>query len=214
MVTTRRTAPPVSAQQSVGRLMMQALPDMNGSRLGLSTIICAALLSSTAVVGAQSTGSLAASATVLAPALTGASVRSVQFGVMRPGRPSVVAPNSAQAGEYRITGLKYRKSVDISFSLPTSLTGPGGETIPLNFNGNTAALCELDASNTCVAGSYFAWNPVTTPTYHDMPTRYVPGRKTYAYDSYDLYIGGTATSVPGQTPGIYTGAIGVVLVAN
>jgi hypothetical protein len=180
----------------------------------LTTIIFAALVATTAVLGAQSTGSLAVSAVVLAPALTGASVRSLSFGVVRPGKPSVVAPNSAQGAQYRLTGLKSRKSVDISFTLPSSLTGPEGATIPLNFNGNTAALCEVDTSNTCVAGSYFAWNPVTTPTYHDMPTRYAPGRKLYTYDYYDLYIGGTATSAPGQTPGIYNGAIGVLLVAN
>ena len=188
---------------------------MIGSRRGLATVLAAALLvSSASVLGAQITGSLAATAVVLARPLTGVGVRAVQFGVVVPGTPAVVAPNSAQGGEYRISGLKSRKSVDITFTLPANLTGPGGATIPLNFNGNTAGLCEVDTTNTCVPASYFAWNPVTTPTFRDTPTRYAPGRKVYAYDLYSVYIGGTASPAAGQKPGTYTGAVGVVLVVN
>ena len=181
----------------------------------VAPLLAAALLTSAAAaLPAQGTGSIGVSAVVLAPPLTGAPVRSVQFGAVRPGTATVVAPNSAQAGEYRITGLKSRKSVDISFTLPTTLTGPGDATLTLSFNGNTAALCEVDSSNTCAAGSYVAWNPVTTQTFHDMPTRYAPGRKAYEYDMYDVYIGGTATAAVEQKPGTYSGTIGVVLVVN
>jgi hypothetical protein len=182
---------------------------------GLATLIAAALLVSTAsLLGAQITGSIAASAVVLARPLTGAGVRSLQFGVVVPGTPVSVVPNSAQGGEYRISGVKSRKSLDITFTLPANLAGPSGATIPLNFNGNTVGLCEVDTTNTCVAASYFTWNPVTTPTYHDVPTRYAPGRKVYAFDLYSVYVGGTASPAAGQKPGTYTGAIGVVIVVN
>ncbi|MDQ2667434.1 MAG: hypothetical protein M3Z05_15670 [Gemmatimonadota bacterium] len=188
---------------------------MIGARRGYATLLTGALLVSTAsLLGAQITGSLAVSAVVLARPLAGVGVRSLQFGVLVPGTPTVIAPNSAQGGEYRLSGVKSRKSVDISFTLPASLTGPNGATIPLNFNGNTAGVCEVDTSNTCVAASFFTWNPVTTPSYRDTPTRYKPGRKVYAYDLYSVYIGGTATPAAGQKPGTYTGAIGIVLAVN
>ncbi|MEP6990898.1 MAG: hypothetical protein ABJA80_08225 [bacterium] len=188
---------------------------MIGVRRGSATLLAAALLVSTAsLLGAQITGSLAASAVVLARPLAAVGVRSLQFGVVIPGTPVVVAPNSVQGGEYRISGVKSRKSVDIAFTLPASLTGPGGATIPLNFNGNTAGLCEVDTTNTCVAASYFSWNPVAMPSYRDQPTRYAPGRKVYAYDLYSVYIGGTATPAAGQKPGTYTGAIGIVIAVN
>lgn len=185
------------------------------SRRCLLMLFAAALIVSGApLLGAQITSSLAVSATVLARPLAGAGVRSLQFGVVVPGTPVTVAANSPQGGEYRISGVKSRKSVDIAFILPAILTGPGGATIPLNFNGNMAGLCEVDTTNNCVASSYFTWNPVTTPLYHDTPTRLAPGRKVYTYDLYSVYIGGTATPAAGQKPGTYTGAIGVVLVVN
>ena len=58
----------------------------------------------------------------------------------------------ARGGEFRITGVKNRKSVDISFTLPTQLTGPAGATIPLNFNGNYAGLCEIDTTGSLRSG--------------------------------------------------------------
>lgn len=184
-------------------------------RRGLAALLSAALLTGAASeLRAQITGSLAVSAVILSRPLAGVGVRVVQFGVVVPGTPVTVVPNSAQGGEYRISGVKSRKSVDITLTLPASLAGPGGATIPLNFNGNTAALCEVDTTYTCVAASYVTWNPVTTPTFHDVPTRYAPGRKVYAYDLYSVYIGGTASPAAGQKPGTYTGAIGVVILVN
>ena len=85
-----------------------------------------------------------------------------------------------------ISGVKNRKSIDISFTLPTQLTGPAGAAIPLSFNGNYAGLCEIDTTGVCEVASYFTWNPVTTPSYRDQPTRYKPGRKVYAYDQYEV----------------------------
>jgi hypothetical protein len=184
-------------------------------RGAFSALLVGALSVSTAsLLGAQITGAISVSATVLARPLAGVGVRGLQFGVLVPGTATVVAPKSVQGGEYRISGVKSRKSVDIAFTLPANLMGPNGATIPLNFNGNTAALCEVDTTNTCVAASVYAWNPVTTPSYHDTPTRYAPGRKVYTYDLYSVFIGGTATPTAGQKPGTYTGAIGIVLAVN
>jgi hypothetical protein len=75
---------------------------------------------------------------ILAAPLTGTGTRALQFGVIVPGTTTVtVLPRTSGGGEFRITGVKNRKSVDISFTLPTQLNGPAGASIPLSFNGNS-----------------------------------------------------------------------------
>lgn len=164
---------------------------------------------------AQLTAGMPVLLDILAPPLSGVGTRALQFGVIVPGTTSVtVLPRSSTGGEFRITGVKTRKSVDISFTLPAALTGPGGATIPLDFNGNYAGLCEIDLTGACEAASYTTWNPVTTPSFRDQPTRYKPGRKVYTYDAFEVYLGGTATPAVSQRQGTYTASIGVLLVVN
>jgi hypothetical protein len=154
--------------------------------------------------------------TILAAPLTGTGTRALQFGVIVPGTTNVtVVPNTTADARFRIAGVKNRKSVDISFTLPTQLTSPAGATIPLSFNGNYAALCEInDGTGVCEPASYFAWNPVTTSSFHDQPTRYKPGRPRYTYDGYQVYLGGVASPAANQRQGTYTASIGVLLVVN
>lgn len=181
--------------------------------LGLASLILAGYAPR---AGAQITAGMGSSVDILAAPLSGVGTRALQFGTIVPGTTSVtVLPRTRSGGEFRIAGVKNRKSVDVSFTLPTSLTGPAGATIPLSFNGSYAGLCEIDdATGNCDVASYFTWNPVTTPSFHDTPTRYKPGRKVYAYDSYELYVGGVASPSTTQRQGHYTGTIGVLLVVN
>ena len=163
----------------------------------------------------QITGGISVMVGILTPPLTGTGTRALQFGTIVPGTTTVtVLPRTSAGGEFRITGVKSRKSVDISFTLPTQLNGPGGASIPLDFNGNFAGLCEIDPSGVCEVASYVTWNPVTTPSFRDQPTRYKPGRKVYAYDQYQVYLGGTASPSTTQRQGSYTASIGVLLVVN
>ena len=164
----------------------------------------------------QVTAGIAIVADILAPPLTAVGTRALQFGVIVPGTLSVtVLPNTAQDGQFRIAGVRNRKSIDISFTLPTQLTGPAGAAIPLSFNGNYAGLCEiLDTTGLCDGPSYVAWNPVTTPSFHDNPTRYKPGRPKYGNDMYQVYLGGVASPSPTQRGGTYTASIGVLLAVN
>lgn len=178
----------------------------------LALLVLAAVAPS---AGAQITAGITSTIDILAAPLTGVGTRALQFGMIVPGTTAVtVLPRSSAGGEFRITGVRNRKSVDISFTLPTQLTGPAGAVIPLSFNGTFAGLCEVDATGTCVAASYVGWNPVTTPTFHDVPTRYKPGRKVFAYDEYQVYLGGVASPSAVQRQGTYTGAVGVLLVVN
>ena len=188
---------------------------MIAARRWLAAVLAAVSLVGAAVTAhAQITGSIVATATVLARPLSGTGLRPLSFGTVVPGTPVNIAPNAPDGGEFRISGVKSRKSIDITITVPTALTGPAGATIPLNFNGNTAALCEIDTTGTCVTASYTVWNPVASPTFHDTPTRYSPGRKTYTYDLYSVYLGGGASPSATQKPGTYTGTIGVTLVVN
>lgn len=164
---------------------------------------------------AQITAGMATMADILTMPLSGVGTRALQFGVIVPGTTTVtVLPRTRSGGEFRIAGVRNRKSVDISFTLPTQLTGPGGASIPLSFNGDFAALCEIDASGACDLASLVAWNPVTTPTFHDLPTRYKPGRKVFTYDAYQVYLGGSASPSTTQRQGTYSASIGVLLVVN
>ena len=163
----------------------------------------------------QITAGITSLANILTLPLTGVGTRALQFGVIVPGTTTVtVLPRTAQGGEFRIAGVKNRKSVDISFTLPTQLTGPAGASIPLSFNGNYAGLCEIDTSGLCVVASFTTWNPVTTPSFHDQPTRYQPGRPRYTFDAYEVYLGGVASPAANQRRGTYTASIGVLLVVN
>jgi hypothetical protein len=163
----------------------------------------------------QATGSLVVSATILEPPIVGTGVKALTFGTISPGTTSVtVLPRTPASGEGRLSGVRNRRSIAITFTLPAALNGPGGATIPLSFNGNYAGLCEIDNSGQCVIASYFTWNPVTTPTFTDTPERYSPGRKLYFYDTYAVYIGGRALPAAFQRAGSYSGTIGVTLVVN
>ncbi|MFL5618053.1 MAG: hypothetical protein ACJ79A_06635 [Gemmatimonadaceae bacterium] len=166
-------------------------------------------------VEGQITAGIATTANILSLPLTGTGTRALQFGVIVPGTTTVtVLPRTSAGAEFRIAGVKSRKSVDISFTLPTQLNGPAGDSIPLSFNGNFAGLCEIDTSGACVLASYVTWNPVSTPTFRDNPTRYQPGRKVYAFDTYQVYLGGIASPSTTQRQGTYTASIGVLLVVN
>jgi|GEM_PF-754249 hypothetical protein len=177
--------------------------------------LCAAAPGAALAQAEGGSGFVAASVTVAYPPLTGAGVRPLQFGVVLPSAgAATVLPADARAGEWRLTGVRGRKSLDISFTLPAALAGPNGATLPLSFNGNFAALCEIDNDQQCETASVVAWNPVTTPTFRDTPERYRPGRPRYTYDHYSVYLGGIALPSPSQPAGSYTGTVTITIIAN
>lgn len=185
------------------------------SLLRRSLLVLLVLGGGTARVEGQITAGIGSTVDILTMPLTATGTRALQFGTIVPGTTNVtVLPRTIQGGEFRISGVKNRKSIDISFTLPTQLNGPAGASIPLSFNGNYAGLCEVDTSGACDVASFFAWNPVTTPSFRDQPQRYKPGRKVYAYDDYQLYLGGVASPSATQRQGSYTASIGVLLVVN
>src|SRR5688500_10018280 len=130
---------------------------------------------------ARGWGNIPVSLQIVFPPLTAVGVKPLAFGVIPAGTGSVtVLPNTPRGGEFRLSGIRNRKSVQITFTLPTVLTAPSGRTMPIDFNGNFAASCEIDSgTNACDAITYQVWNPVTTPAMTDLPERVKPGRPKF-----------------------------------
>lgn len=181
------------------------------SSLRLAVLAAPLLLAGVGPAGAQGsiTGGVGAAVDILFPMLTGVGTRPLDFGVILPGETRVVIePRTPSGGEFRIKGLKRRRSGDISFVLPARLSGPGGASIPLSFDGSYAAACEIDDADVCRTSSLVTWNPVVTPVY-----RYTPSGADKR-DQLDLYLGGVAMPAPTQAAGRYTGSITVLITVN
>ncbi|HET6232874.1 MAG TPA: DUF4402 domain-containing protein [Longimicrobiaceae bacterium] len=151
--------------------------------------------------------------TIVQPPMTIDGVKGLNFGTLTPGIPVTVLPTSVQAGEGRGTGADFVHSITTTLTLPTVLTGPGGATLPVSFNGNYAGSCEINNSNVCDVASRQTWNPVVTPTHTDTPFNTGPGN-TYRYPRYSVYVGGRVTPAASQRAGVYTGTIGITVVWN
>lgn len=180
--------------------------------LAFVTLLSAAPVAAFAQTGV--TSGMATSVDILFPPITGGGFRPLSFGVVIPGTTVSVAPRSAQGAEFRVGGLLGRKSVDLTLTLPTVLTGPGGATIPLNFAGANAAACELDLLAACRAASLVTWDPVASPTTRVRPTRFGPGPKVFVNDQLALYLGATVAPPATQRAGRYTATATILIVAN
>lgn len=183
-----------------------------------ATLLAAGLLATPTLASGQRatvTGAFKAYLTILNPPLTGAGVRPLDFGTVTPGTAKIINPGSGQLndGEYRIAGLTFRASVDVTMSLPTSLTGPGGATMPISFNGQYVQSCEMNA-NACQAVTIQTWNPVTTPTYRVNAYRYINVLNFFLNDQLDISLGGVVAPVASQRAGRYTGVVNVLLMVN
>lgn len=186
--------------------------------LPLAAVLCllAQAAPARAQVPASDDGSMPVGLTIVFPPLVGVGVRPLEFGSIIPGTGAVtVLPNTPRGGEWRLTGIRNRKSIDISFALPATLVSASGQTLPIDFNGNFAATCEIDApGNACDMTTYMTWNPVTTPSMRDLPERAKPGRPKFTTTDYKVFIGGRVN--PGATApaGTYTGTITVTVTVN
>jgi hypothetical protein len=70
--------------------------------------------------------------------LTVTGVRGVTFGVVFPGVPRVVLrTDPANSGQFGVAGPK-NATLQLSFTLPGSMNGPAGATMPLFFGGGDA----------------------------------------------------------------------------
>ena len=180
--------------------------------LALTALLAAAPAAAHAQAGI--TAGVTTTVDILFPPITASGVRPVNFGTVVPGTSVTAAPQTPQGAEFHIGGLLGRKSVDITLTLPSVLTGPGGATVPLNFAGANAAACELDLLGICQTASLVSWDPVATPTTRVRPTKFGKGPKVFVNDQLALYLGATVTAPATQRAGHYTASATVVIVAN
>ena len=183
----------------------------------LTLLLAAVALGAPAAALAQRVagkGTIQATATILFPPLTTDGVRPIQFGTVTPGANRTIFPNQPGAGELRISGVRNRRTIIVTLTLPSVLRNAGGRTMPLSFDGEFAANCEITAAGVCDQVTYVAWNPVTNPTFTDTPDRARKGRPRYDLDGFSIYVGGIAQPAPNQAPGVYTANVLVSIVAN
>lgn len=120
--------------------------------------------------------------------LTVSGVRALAFGTVLPGIPqTVLRTDAVNGGQFDITGPKL-SNVQITFSLPGAMTGPGGASLPLSFGGSAAG---FSASQSI--GSQVGFDPQQSFAGQLSQN----GRAS-------VYIGGTAQPQAFQNAGSYT----------
>ena len=122
-------------------------------------------------------------------AVTG--VQSLSFGTLLPGVPTVVSrTDAAKSGQFMIQG-PHGTQGQLTFTLPSVLTGPGGATLALTFGGSDAGYSQSQN-----IGSQIGFDP----------------RQAFVVTfsqqgSGSVFLGGTARPAPTQRAGAYTATI-------
>jgi hypothetical protein len=121
--------------------------------------------------------------------------RPLTFGTVLPGvaRP-VLRTDPAASGEFSIRAGKFL-TVLLQFSLPTSLSGPGGSAMPLTFGSDDAGY------STTTIGAQVGFDPS------------VGGTGQLDKNGQGLvFLGGTARPTTGQSAGAYSGVVVLTVV--
>lgn len=123
--------------------------------------------------------------------LTVTGARALGFGTVLPGVPqAVLRTDPVNSGEFDIKGPKF-SNVQLTFTLPTAMTGPAGATMPLSFGGSDAGY-----SSTQAIGSQVGFDPKQVFV-GQLPNN---GRAS-------VFIGGTALPGSAQRAGGYTATL-------
>ncbi len=129
--------------------------------------------------------------------LTVTGIQSLTFGTLLPGMPSVVSRTDAvKSGRFDLGG-PHDTQGQVTFTLPSVLTGPAGATLPLSFGGSDAGYSQSQN-----IGSQVGFDP-NQPF---LITFSGQGRGS-------IFLGGTARPAPIQRAGSYTGTITLNLTA-
>jgi hypothetical protein len=116
--------------------------------------------------------------------------RGLTFGVVFPGVSShIVRTDPVGSGEFSIRGERFLQ-VLLQFTLPTSLTGPGGVAMPVSFGSGDAGY------SITTIGAQTGFDPNVGGT----------GQLSKNGQG-SVFLGGTAQPTTGQTAGAYTGIV-------
>ncbi len=123
--------------------------------------------------------------------LTVTGIQPLAFGTLIPGIPSqVLRTDPAKSGRFDVGG-PHDTQGQVTFTLPSVLTGPAGATLPLAFGGSDAGYSQSQN-----IGSQVAFDPMQP----FVITFSGQGRGS-------VFLGGTASPAPTQPAGSYTGTI-------
>ena len=138
---------------------------------------------------------LASAREARAQLLSATGVRNLAFGNVLPGVSSTVQPTDAvRSGQFNITGPALGR-VEITFTLPTTLSGGAGATMPILFGPTSAGY-----SSSGSIASQTAFDP-RTPF---RATLSVLGRGS-------VFLGGVLTPPGSQGAGSYSGSVTVTV---
>jgi len=129
--------------------------------------------------------------------LTVTGIQSLTFGALIPGIPTAVSrTDAARSGRFDVGG-PHDTQGQVTFTLPSVLTGPAGATLPLTFSGSDAGYSQSQN-----IGSQIGFDPKQP----FLITFSGQGRGS-------VFFGGTAQPAPTQRAGSYTGTITLNLTA-
>jgi hypothetical protein len=151
------------------------------------SIIVAGLALGANVLNAQS-ANINATATVLSP-ITVTGGNPLAFGNVTPGVAKTVAASSASAGTFSLVG-QVNQGINISFTLPATLTGPGA---PMPMSAWTGLF-----NNVNNQGAAAAFTPSAAAQ---------AGTTSAVGGNFFVWVGATVTPAAVQTAGAYTGSI-------
>jgi hypothetical protein len=149
-----------------------------------TSALAAGLLALTATAGRAQTGSIQATATVLS-AITVTGATPLAFGNVTPGLAKTVAP--ATGGRFDLVGAN-SANVNLTFTLPANLTGPG--SLPIGTWTGLYFGTNVPASATAFTPSAAA----TSTAFSGTGTLFV-------------WVGATVTPGGAQPAGAYTGTV-------
>jgi hypothetical protein len=123
--------------------------------------------------------------------ITVTGVRTLNFGTLLPGVPRTVArTDPVNSGQFTLGG-PHGTQAQLTFTLPSVMTGPAGATLPLVFGGGAAGY-----SQTQNIGSQVGFDPTQ------------PFVVTFSQQgSGSVYLGGSASPASTQRAGTYSATI-------
>lgn len=121
--------------------------------------------------------------------LTAAGVNDLNFGSTNAGTPATPASMANDAARFAVSG-EPSYPVNVTFTLPTVLTGPGLATIPVSFGGSD--------------GLFWTAYPTTFTTFNPNS---VFATSLDALGNLIIGLSGTVSPPLGTTTGVYTGTI-------
>jgi hypothetical protein len=163
------------------------------ARRSVRLLLVAALLGAPSALPAQGSAAVGVAAEISTTALTVAQIRDVLFGNVVPGAPTVLDGRNPSAGEFQINGNR-NAEVAVTMTLPAVLS-TGFWTMPISFGGSSGCWRRLSGQAQCTF-----WDP-NTVLIERIRNSAPPNNRLF------VWIGGTVSPGPTQTPGVYLGTI-------